>query len=251
MFSDAGVRSIARRVLPARVRRGLWALWRLRRRTLTGRVRFGDLRRLKPISRGFGHDRGQPIDRYYVEDFLARQAGDIRGRVLEIGNDSYAQRFGNGRVTLGDALDAMGDDPRATMIADPTRIDDLPSEAFDCVIFTQTLQLVYDMRPAVRALHRVLKPGGVLLATFPGIAQINRKQDDDYWRWSFTRLLARRLFGEAFPATNVRVESYGNVLAAISLLNGLAAEELHRAELDHHDPDYEVLVALRAVKATS
>jgi hypothetical protein len=68
----------------------------------------------------------------------------------------------------------------------------------------------------------------------------------DYWR--FTSLSAKRLFEEVFPATNVVIETYGNVLTAIALLHGLAAAELKPRELDYRDPDYEVIIAVRAVK---
>jgi hypothetical protein len=57
---------------------------RLRRRLLgipqPGAVDFGDLRRLAPVSRHFGVDRGTALDRYYIEGFLARHATDVRGR---------------------------------------------------------------------------------------------------------------------------------------------------------------------------
>jgi glycosyltransferase involved in cell wall biosynthesis len=59
-----------------------------------GAVDFGDLGSTRPISLDFGFDRGTPVDRYYVEGFLARHASDIRGRVLEIGDASYSRRFG-------------------------------------------------------------------------------------------------------------------------------------------------------------
>lgn len=236
------------RVVPMRARRRLWALWRRQQRAL-GRVRFGDLRRTRPISREFGYDRGQPIDRYYIENFLARWAGDIRGRVLEIKDDSYTRKFGGNRVTVSDVLDMAESNQRATVIADLTRAYHVPSDAFDCVIFTQTLQLVYDMRQAIRTLHRILKPGGILLATFPGISQISYEECGDYWCWAFTQLSIRRLFEEVFPPTNLTVEAHGNVLVAISFLHGLATEELHQKELDYRDPDYEVVVTLRVVKS--
>jgi hypothetical protein len=51
-----------------------------------------------------------------------------------------------------------------------------------------------------------------------------------------------------FPPELVSVAPYGNVLSAIAFLHGLAAEELRPEELDHHDPDYQVLIAVRAVK---
>ena len=44
------------------------------------------------------------------------------------------------------------------------------------------------------------------------------------------------------------MRSYGNVLTAMCELHGLAAEELSPEELDHVDPDFEVIVTVRAVK---
>ena len=41
--------------------------------------------------------------------------------------------------------------------------------------------------------------------------------------------------------------SFGNVPATVAFLHGLAAEDLGR-KLDHQDPDYEMLIAVRAVK---
>jgi hypothetical protein len=70
----------------------------------------------------------------------------------------------------------------------------------------------------------------------------------DYWR--FTSLSARRLFEEAFSGGAVEVEAFGNVLAATAFLYGLSSDELRPEERDHFDPDYEVLIAIRAVKGT-
>ena len=64
----------AQRVLPVATRR------KLDRATCwppVGRVRFGSLRRLKPISAECGSERGRPIDRYYIEQFMAENAEDI------------------------------------------------------------------------------------------------------------------------------------------------------------------------------
>src|SRR6185503_10982321 len=87
-----GLKSIARRALPVPVYRWL----RSRRNGIgaslpVGQISFGNLRRLTPISRVFGFDRGTPVDRYYIENFLADNASDIRGRVLEVGDDSYTR----------------------------------------------------------------------------------------------------------------------------------------------------------------
>jgi SAM-dependent methyltransferase len=148
-----------------------------------------------------------------------------------------------------DVLSADASNPAATIVADLGTGEGLPTDAFDCVICTQTLQFIYDVQGAVRALNRALRPGGVVLATMHGIGQISRP-DQDLWGeyWRFTSRSARRLFEEAFAAEDVTVEAYGNVLAATGYLYGLAAEDLRREELQLRDPDYELVVAIRAVK---
>jgi SAM-dependent methyltransferase len=127
-----------------------------------------------------------------------------------------------------------------------TQADDVPSEIFDCIIFTQTLQCIYDVQAALATLQRVLKPGGVLLATFPGITQI--PNSEPRWYWGFTRTSAERLFEESFPDSIVEVKTYGNVLASTGFLYGLAVDELRRDELEFHDPEYQMVITVRVVK---
>ena len=98
-----------------------------------GQVRFGDLRRTIPISRDFGFDRGQPIDRLYIERFLERNAAAIGGRVLEIGDDTYTRRFGGDRVSSVDILHVHGGNPRATIVGDLTDPRVLPADTYDCI----------------------------------------------------------------------------------------------------------------------
>jgi SAM-dependent methyltransferase len=218
------------------------------RGTRVGGVRFGDFRRLDPISRNFGLDRGRPIDRYYIQGFLARHSEDIRGSVLEIKDSNFTRKYGGDRVAVSDVLDIEESNKRATIVADLTRAENVPSDAFDCIICTQTLHFIYDIGAAVRTLRRILKPGGTLLATFPGIGQTSCKKLDEQYCWALSSLAARQLCKEAFPGTNVEIEAHGNVLAAVAFLEGLAVRELCKEELDHHDPDYELLITLRAVK---
>ena len=44
------------------------------------------------------------------------------------------------------------------------------------------------------------------------------------------------------------VETYGNVLTASAFLYGLAAEDLKPSELSSRDPNFEVLIAVKAIK---
>jgi SAM-dependent methyltransferase len=227
---------------------------KLRRRVLgiaePGQVNFGDLRRLGPISRDFGSDRGLPIDRYYIEAFLAAHAADIQGRVLEIGDNLYTLRFGAEKVSRSDVLHVKDGNPKATIVGDLTDIPAIPDQAYDCIVFTQTLLLIYDIHAAIRTLHRILKPGGVLLFTVPGITRVpNGTEWGSSWYWSFTHMSVERMLGEAFGPSRLSVGVSGNILAACAVLHGLATQELTPDELDAIDPDYPVIVTARAVKA--
>lgn len=180
---------------------------------------------------------------------MAQYANDIHGHVLEIADNSYTLTFGGNRVSKSDILHVTADNPKATIIADLTNAKQIISETFDCIILTQSLQFIYDVNAALQTVYRILKPNGVLLATFPGISKISRydmQQWGEYWR--FTSLSAYRLFTEEFHKNNVIIKSYGNVLTAIASLEGLITEELRIAELDYCDPDYEVLITVRAQK---
>lgn len=240
------IRLLARRYLSRETRRRLarMVVW-----PPVGWVRFGDLRRLKPISSDYGNSRGLEIDRYYIEKFLAEHSDAVHGHVLEIKHNAYTRKYGQDRVTKSDILHPVEGNPDATIVADLTKADHIPSNCYDAIIFTQTLQVIYDIRTVIATLYRILKPGGVLLATASGMAQLSL-EDFDKWGeyWRFTSLSARLLFEEVFSAGNVTVSAYGNVLAAISFLEGLASEDLKRAELDARDRSYEVLIAVRAIK---
>jgi len=230
---------------------------RILRRAIQQRFRsamaldFGDLRRLTPISSQFGFDRGLPVDRYYIEKFLATHAQDIRGRVLEAGNDKYIKRFGGSDVTQTDILDVFEGNSRATIIADLTCADHIPSDVFDCIILTQTIQMIYDVRAALRHIYRILKPGGVFLMTSHGISPINRREGVDNWGeyWHFTTQSIKHLYEDIFSPAKFEITSYGNVLSAAAFLYGLATEELKKHELDCQDPKFELLIGVRAVKS--
>lgn len=243
-------REVGDRVVPRAVRGWVGLVTHgARHRPPAGWAHMGSLRRTTPISQFFGFDRGLPVDRYYIEQFLERNRDDIRGRVLEVGDAEYTRRFGGDRVTISDVLHARPGNPEATIIGDLCTGEGIPEAAFDCIILTQVLSFVWDVPAALATASRALKPGGVLLVTTGGISQISR-HDADNWGdfWRFTPQSIRRLFEEAFPDGEFRLQTYGNVLAATAFLHGLAAHELRQRELDEAQPDYEVILAVRAVR---
>jgi SAM-dependent methyltransferase len=225
---------------------------RLMARPRIGSVRFGDLRRTSPICRDWGYSRGTPIDRYYIDRFLAQHAGDVRGHVLEVGTSELTHRFGGDRITRSDVLHVAVANPPITIVGDLVSGAGLPSGEFDCAIVTQTIQFIYDHHAVMRTLHRILRPGGVALVTIPGITKIS-PEDMDKWGqyWSYTSRSARQLFEEAFTPDDVTVEAAGNVLTAAAFLYGIASEELSTVELDDVGREHEVLIGVRARKGST
>jgi SAM-dependent methyltransferase len=234
-----------------RVRRLVAALEASRRDPRLRRLRqpafLGTIRRTTPLSDHWGRDRGTPVDRYYIERFLSGARHAIRGRVLEVMNADYTDRFGVA-VERSDVLDVDPANPRATIVADLANADQLPSDAFDCFILTQTLQYVYDIRSAVGHAHRILSPGGTLLCTVPTVSRIARRElESEYWR--LTAAACSRLFGDVFAGGRVEVRARGNVLSAVAFLVGMAREELSPRELDRDDPFFPIIVTVQARKA--
>ena len=230
------------------------------------RIRFGDLRSLTPINeiREKRHVLtmeeqyiNKTLDRYYIDNFLISNSDSIKGNVLEISDDYYTLKLGGQKVEYGNTLNYT-DLTRVIHdygASDVQNIKDLSTQItvdhYDCIIFTQTLQLIYDIHSVVRVLHDMLKPGGVLLATFTGISQIQDKPKDKYWCWNLTSASAEQLFSEFFPIANIQIKGYGNILVAIGLLHGIFSGELDTKELEYYDSRYEIIITVKAVKPES
>jgi SAM-dependent methyltransferase len=211
-----------------------------------GHVDFGQFKRWTPFSRSWGYERGHPIDRYYIEDFLSRSSADIKGRVLEIQDNVYTKQFGAAAVTESQVLDVNPNNQSATIIADITNAPLLRDNSYDCVILTQTLQLIYDVKSALGTIHRVLKPGGILLLTVPGISP--KGLDTHMWCWSFFPLGVRKLLEEKFGEAEIAVESHGNFLTSVAFIAGLAQEDLPEKDFGLNDPAFPLIITARVVK---
>lgn len=247
------VRDTATMLLPARTRDWIRKQQRLHKlqSVPVGRVDFGGLRRLSPISAVFGKDRDLlTIERYYIEQFLQTHSADVKGRCLEMGDPAYTKKFGGAKVTQADVLNYVPGNPQATIVADLTDAPHIPDNTFDCIIITQTLQMIFEVDKAIATLARILKPGGVVLCTSHGMTRVARREGVDDWGeyWHFTTQSKRRLFHAHFPKDHVQVSTVGNVFTCICNLHGLAASEIDPVELETHDPNYEMLVLVRAMK---
>lgn len=246
-----GALTLGRVVLPGPARAFAWRAAVERKAPPLRWLALTALRSPEPYTRDCGYDRGNPVDRHYIEAFLEANRSAVRGRVLEIADDEYTRRFGGDQVTQSDVLHSpIGTPkPKVTLIDDLTTGEHMPSDTFDCMIVTQTLLFIYDLDAAVRTLYRCLKPGGVLLLTLPGISPIIR-DDADTWgqHWSFTPLSTRTLLAEFFDAEQIEITSYGNAVSACAFLLGLAVEDVSGKDLSYHDADYPVIIGAAARK---
>jgi SAM-dependent methyltransferase len=201
-----------------------------------------------PLSYLWGFDRGLPIHRYYLEQFMQECVQDIRGHCLEFQDPGYTRRLGGSAVEKSDVLHIDASNPLATIVRDLTQPNDLPSDRFDCIICTHVLHIISEIDKAVSELHRILKPGGVLLV---GVPHVSMCDPGFHELWRFTAEGLALVLRKAFGASSLTVRAYGNSLTAAGEIRGLAAHEFSHATLNYHDPRFAVEVCARARKAST
>jgi SAM-dependent methyltransferase len=201
---------------------------------------------VQPIRPPWGFGRGMvPVARYYLEQFLQEFSSDIFGHCLEFQSDDYTVRFGGDRLTKLDILHKEDGNEKATIVADLTKPNRIPSDQFDCIICTYVLHIIFDLDKTVSELYRILRPGGVLLVAVPHVSRIYPNAHEI---WRFTPEGLHLILARAFGAENVIVRAYGNSLTAAGAIRGLAAHEFTQAELNYHTPESAVGVFARACK---
>lgn len=241
MPGDATWRAWFRRHLSPRAR---FELRRVRRGLEM--PRWGNLRRLRPFSEKFGAERGTPIDRYYLHRFLDQHRHLITGRVLEVQSSGYTEQYGHA-LTARHSVDIVTRfNASPTYLVDLARADGvIPDGDYDCFLLPNTLSGLRDIEPCLRNALRVVRPGGVVLATTAAFAPL-MPDSPDYWRVSADgwKVLTERVWA----GCDVRIEPHGNCLTAVAAMLGLALEELDPAELEYNDPRYPVLVTVECRK---
>jgi SAM-dependent methyltransferase len=203
-------------------------------------------RTTKPLSTRYGFDRGKPIDRYYIEQYLSENRATIQGKCLEIENNDYTLEYGGNKVTHSDILDINPKNKMANIKGDLRDLKAVKSNTYDTLIITQTISMIDDIQSAIKECHRILKPSGTLLLTVSSTVCPDWYLEDDYWR--LTTASARYLFGKHFDKSKLSIKSYGNVLVGQAYWVGMATEELTKKELDVNDPHFPLIIAIKATK---
>ena len=204
---------------------------------------------LVPLSRNFGTERGKAIDRYYIEMFLRENRRYITGAVLEVADTSYIRIFGHDVDKMVSLHVANWGGTGQHIQGNLETGEGIPENMFDCMICTQTIQMIYDVHATVRNIYRLLKPGGVALVTASGISQISRNDYDNWGEyWRFTKKSMRRLMEEVFPKENIQVGTWGNVKTSLGFLYGLCQEDFTEADCAYNDEQYPLIVTAKCVK---
>jgi SAM-dependent methyltransferase len=196
-----------------------------------------------PLSYAWGTDRGLPVHRLHLEQFLAHHASDIRGHCLEFQEARYAPRFGGVAVKRLDILHLDDSNPNATIVADITAPNDIPDGTYDCIVCTHVLHSIFHLERALAGLYRILAPDGVLLIGAPQISMCDRRFDE---LWRFTALGLERLLYTAFPPGAVSVSAFGNSFTSAGELRGMVASEFPKDLLDWHDERFAAEICARA-----
>lgn len=209
--------------------------------------KWGELRRLEPISDFYGLDRGTPIDRVYIEQFVHQHCERIRGSVVEVGDATLTMRFGGTRVSRAQVIDIDPSNRLATLVVDLDDPGAVPTETFDCIVLTQVLQFLRRPEVALRSLWEGLRVGGTMLVTVPSLSRTDvAAASSDHWRWTPAGLSV--FLGQVLPEAQIDVHGLGNLITCVGFLHGIAAEELRDGELDHCDPAFPLLACARVTR---
>jgi SAM-dependent methyltransferase len=207
-----------------------------------GSIDFGDLKRRWPFSHRFGFDRGAPVDRYYLQQFVAAIGPKVRGRCLEIGGTLVNRGVYKLEVDEFRTLDLPHSGVADDLMGDAADPDVFAADSWDSILAFHVLEHCPDPFAVVHNIHRWLTPGGHAFIVVP-CAQRMHNFPGDYWRFMPDGL--RVLFKEFAEA---HVSAYGNPLTVVSSFLGLSHTELPPEDMDFVHPDYPVISCVVARK---
>lgn len=148
---------------------------------------------------------------------LSRALGELDGRVLDIGCGLQPYR-----ALLGQAVTEYVGVDRPGPYSDPTVVAEagalpFPDASFDGVLSTQVFEHLRDPEAALRESSRVLRSGGRIVLSVPGVWPTH-EAPHDYWR--FTRNGLDRAFDSA-GFVDVRIEALGGLWATVGQMVNL------------------------------
>ncbi len=198
---------------------------------------------MKPISRRCGYERGTPIDRYYIEKFLDSNQKYIQNKVMEVADNQYTCRYSK-NIKEALIMHVEGWDKDVVQINLETGNGVAKyANSIDCFICTQTIQMIYDIKTAMKNIYKMLKQDGTALITIAGIAGISLY---DYYNWGeywrVTPKALRMIMEETFDRNKIEIFGYGNIKTTIAFLYGLCVEDLGENDFTYDDEQFPMLI---------
>ncbi|MBD5487031.1 MAG: class I SAM-dependent methyltransferase [Lachnospiraceae bacterium] len=196
---------------------------------------------IRPVGKKYGSDRGGSICRYYLDQFLREQKKVISGKVLEIGDRNYTEKFGNAVTSYVLHFDDTHEETEFDFKGDLRTGEGIEENFYDCIICTQVLDFVQDLTKTPDVLINSLKIGGKLLVSVSGISTICRYDMEKYGQyWNFTDKSLKNMFTS--NSTECEVWTKGNCKVACAFLQGMGYTELTAQELEETDEDFQVVI---------
>lgn len=195
----------------------------------------------QPVSLQFATERGTPVDRFYIDEFLKSHSKFIQGDVLEIEDATYTKRYGKG-LHHSIVTDVSSTAQDVDFNSNLETGEGIRENIADCFILTQTLMYIFDLKTAVENIYRTLKPNGVALITCSGLSQNSRRCMDNYGAFfNFNAAALKKMFSND-KMTVLETGSYGNVKTVVAHLTGLCQEDLQTDDFLPSDPYYPLIV---------
>jgi SAM-dependent methyltransferase len=169
----------------------------------------------------------------HARRWLRPHVAKLQGRLLDVGcgdrpYELWVQRGREG-VTSYVGID-IHQGPRVDIVIEPDRSWPIDDTSVDCILFNQVLEHVASPHQVLAELARLLRPGGVLLATIPFIYPAHGLPHD-YGRFTINGI--QRMFEQDYEVLEiVPLGRLGTSLATIFLswieasMNGTRATRL-------------------------
>ena len=195
-----------------------------------------------PISMQFGTERGTPIDRHYILDFLKENEQYIKGDVLEIEDNTYTMLWKE-KIHKSIVMDVNSDAKVVDFNGNLETGEGIRENIADCFILTQTLMYIYDLKSAACNIGKLLKKDGVALITCSGISQNSRRCMDNYGCYfNFNKDVFYKMFETEEKLEIVNIGSFGNVKTVIAHIAGMCCEDLVEKDFEPNDQYYPLIV---------
>jgi hypothetical protein len=203
------------------------------------------LSKLKCVSSKFGFDRGQPIDRLYIEHFINSNCGKISHACgIEVGEIHYLNSINvNNKIILSHPsfTGATHSDTQILLDLNTISVKSTSSPLADIIICTNVLNFVKYPDIAMENFRNLLTQKGKLILTVSASMPISRFDSErwgDYWR--FTEQGLKLLVEKS--GFECSTEVYGNYHASLAFLSGYAVEDCSEFDLLFKDLRFPITI---------